>query len=332
MLSTDSRMINQVKQSTLDIRYFLEAIEDRYKLYVVSSSEEREAYHFRAVSPAGSFAFMIFHHNIFLPLNSRISMFVTANKLTTYQWLLAYGIPTIPTYHLKSGATGDAENILKEGGSLVLKTTKGQGGAQVAMGVRSVKEIKDFLISHRGSSVIAQPEIKGNDYRLVFLKGELIAAVQRIPAFVTGDGHSTVSQLAAVLDDAFESLGRGRILQDKVLKNSSNNVTSKVPLLGERYYLTDKANFSLGGTAIDVTSDVPPLTIDIIKPLLRDLGAGLVGVDILTEDIATPLTKSGVVIELNAAPGMLSIAYAGDNTTTPDTQVYSTIINSIDLN
>lgn len=328
----DRKIIHAAKQNGLDVRNFLEAIEDSFAIQVITASSVEKRYHMRAMSTSGNFAFMIFNQNIFFPLNSRLTMFVTANKHTTYKWLQAYHIPTIPTYLIKELSSQQLKQLLNANSPMVIKATTGQGGVNVRMDVRSTQDIKDFLTVRQEASALLQPEIKGNDYRLVFLRGELIGAVRRIPATVVGDGRSSVQELAMQADVVFNAQGRGRLLQEKVLPDCSADLLSQIPQKGEVVSLTHRASFSLGGTAVEVTGDIPPATVELMQPLLRELGANLIGVDILSEDITKPLTETGVVVELNATPGMLPIVFARQPQDGSDKKIYSTIINSIDLN
>ena len=64
-------------------------------------------------------------------------------------------------------------------------------------------------------------------------------------------------------------------------------------------------NLSTGGTAIDVTERVHPLVAARAIDAAQVIGLDIAGVDIVATDISVPLEEqAGVVVEVNAAPGL----------------------------
>ena len=53
-----------------------------------------------------------------------------------------------------------------------------------------------------GSPLILEQHIRGEDYRVYVVMGEVVAVAHRVPAQVTGDGVSTVAALVAELNRA----------------------------------------------------------------------------------------------------------------------------------
>lgn len=331
MIYKNEEVVEEIIELSLDLKYFVEAMKDLgYKIQAIYVNRARQTYHMRAQKDSDSFAFMVFarSHNILFPLNSRLTMIVTTNKLTTYKWLNEYNIPTIPTQRIDKSTIKEQVKS-QDGKKFVLKTVTGQGGAEVQTDLDSVEQAEKFIQRYTDDTIIMQPEITGQDYRLIFLKGKLVAAVLRHPAVVVGDGIRTISELVSAKDDIFVAQGRGRVLSDKVIPECDSGTLSKIIPSGETYRLTSRANFSLGGETTDVTSKVPEETIACIVPMLKDLGADLIGVDILSKDIASPLAEEGYVIELNSTPGLLPVVFA-KNQTSNNRQIYKTIIQSID--
>jgi cyanophycin synthetase len=78
-----------------------------------------------------------------------------------------------------------------------------------------------------------------------------------------------------------------------------------VPAAGRTVLLRQNANLSTGGTSEDVTEIVHPEVAARAIEAARIIGLDVAGIDIVTADIAQPLeSQRGVVIEVNAAPGL----------------------------
>jgi cyanophycin synthetase len=77
-----------------------------------------------------------------------------------------------------------------------------------------------------------------------------------------------------------------------------------VPASGKRVWLTDTANLSTGGMAIDRTDEIHPDKIAIASRAAAVLGLDVAGIDMVTPDIARSWREAGGgVVEVNASPG-----------------------------
>jgi len=78
-----------------------------------------------------------------------------------------------------------------------------------------------------------------------------------------------------------------------------------VPGLNEVVYLSDTANISTGGTAIDVTDQVHPDNRFVAETAAFHLGLAVSGVDFITPDISRSWREvPGCIIEVNRCPGL----------------------------
>ena len=118
------------------------------------------------------------------------------------------------------------------------------------------------------SDVLVEEMVQGDDYRVLVIGGKVVAAAQRQPAQVMGDGIHTVRQL---IDQTNSDPNRGEghlrpltLLQinDTVLKNlqAAGLTPESVPEAGRRVLLHQAANLSTGGTAADVTDLLHPMS------------------------------------------------------------------------
>lgn len=193
----------------------------------------------------------------------------------------------------------------------VVKPLYGHQGKGVTVGVRSVRELDTALRAAQafGKRVLIEQQISGREYRLLVVDGKLVAASERIPAYVRGDGTQTVR---ALIDEVNRDPRRGdghtkqltKISVDRtviaVLAKAGYTLES-VPRKGEVVYLRHSANLSTGGTAVDVTDIVHESTRRMAEEATAAVGLDIAGVDIIAYDIAK---RGATVIEVNAAPGI----------------------------
>ncbi|OLN34085.1 cyanophycin synthetase [Desulfosporosinus metallidurans] len=198
---------------------------------------------------------------------------------------------------------------------VVIKPLHGNQGKGVTLRLKSVVEVRAaFKVAQTyGDWVIIEEYIAGQHYRLVVVGDRLIAAAQRIPAHVYGDGSSSIEELVAQAnadprrgDDHEKELTKIKIDPVVVLTLAQKQLTlSSVPELGEVVYLRDSANLSTGGIAEDVTDLVHPDNVDLVVNTAKVIGLDVAGIDLVIEDIKESYReKNGHIIEVNAAPGI----------------------------
>lgn len=193
----------------------------------------------------------------------------------------------------------------------VVKPLFGHQGKGVTVGVHTVRELDRAIRTAQayGKRVLIEQQISGREYRLLIVDGKMVAAAERIPAYVRGDGKQNVR---ALIDETNRDPRRGdghtkpltKITVDRtvldVLARSGYTLDS-VPRRGEVVYLRHSANLSTGGTAVDVTDVVHPDTRRMAEEAATTLGLDIAGIDVIAYDIAK---RGATVIEVNAAPGI----------------------------
>jgi cyanophycin synthetase len=161
--------------------------------------------------------------------------------------------------------------------------------------------------------VIVERYLRGRDYRVLVTGDRVAAASWRRPPQVVGDGVSTVRELVdAENRNPARGEGHSNILTQipldehalELVRRQGHDADS-VPPAGAVVTLRDNANLSSGGTAEDVTDQLPQETVRICVRAARAIGLDIAGIDIVCEDIARPLREQGGgIIEVNAAPGI----------------------------
>jgi cyanophycin synthetase len=210
----------------------------------------------------------------------------------------------------------DALRLLDEiGGPVAVKPLKGNQGRAVSLGLQSPAAVaaafKDALAV--SDSVVVEQMFGGRDYRVLVVCGRIVAASEREPAQVIGDGVSTIEQLVERINrdprrgDSHEKpLTRIRLdacahalLEEQGLR------ASDVPAEHRRVLLRRTANLSTGGTARDVTEQVHSDVSVICERAARIIGLDICGIDLIVPDISKPMPREGAgIVEVNAGPGI----------------------------
>jgi cyanophycin synthetase len=201
------------------------------------------------------------------------------------------------------------------GAPVAVKPLDGRQGKGVSLNLLTEEEVcRAFEISNEiADCVLIEEMFIGRDYRVLVVNGQMIAASERIPPFVVGDGKSTVAQLVEkenqnpLRGEGHEkSLTKLRTDEIAVAHLAKKGLTlDSIPDAGEMVTLRGGCNLSTGGTAKDVTDTVHPSIKKMCERAARIIGLDICGVDLIAQDISQPLGKgTGGIIELNAAPGL----------------------------
>lgn len=156
--------------------------------------------------------------------------------------------------------------------------------------------------------LIVEKFYSGNDYRILVLDNEIIAAYQRIPLFIVGDGKSNILELLQQKQEKFMKMGRTNIIKfddfriSQKLQTQNLNLDSVIPA-NDIIYLLDSANLSSGGEAVDFSENIHPDFQKLAINITKDIGLRLAGVDILADDITSPIIDY-TLIEVNGSPGL----------------------------
>lgn len=238
---------------------------------------------------------------------------IAGDKDRTKALLRFHGVP-VPQGDVTRHVETAIEIAQEIGWPVVVKPLDASQGRGIITNIRSEEELRlafEEAKLHR-QTIVVERHLDGSDFRLLVINHKLVAAAQRIPANVAGDGEHTIRQLVAIEN---EDTRRGESHEKVMTKIKLDDGTCKllalrglsvdsVPPKGERVYLKTTANLSTGGTAIDITDRVHPANIELAERISRLVDLDICGIDIVAPDIETPLIDNcGGVVEVNAAPG-----------------------------
>jgi cyanophycin synthetase len=201
------------------------------------------------------------------------------------------------------------------GAPVVVKPLDGRQGKGVSLNLSSADEVRAAfkLALEFSGAVLVEELLRGRNYRVLVVGGRMVAASERLPCHVRGDGERTIAEL---IEDANRNPLRGEGHEKPLTKIAADEIVvahlarhglalGDVPAAGEVVSLRDGINLSTGGTARDVTDDVHPSFKSLCERAARAVGLDICGIDLVAEEISAPFKKgSGGVIELNASPGL----------------------------
>ncbi len=199
---------------------------------------------------------------------------------------------------------------------LVIKPIDGNHGRGITV---DINNLEDALVAFRhakesskSGAIIVEKFITGDDYRLLVINNQLVAAAIRTPAHVIGNGKDTVQELIdEVNSDPRRGYGHEKVLTQittneltkTLIKDAGYTLDTVLPET-ERLILKDTANLSTGGTAEDITDIVHPANVFMAERISKIIDLDICGIDIMTTDISKPISETGgAVLEVNAGPG-----------------------------
>ncbi len=244
---------------------------------------------------------------------SNIAVDLACNKEQTKKMLGDASIPVA-----KGDICVDAEDleltINRIGYPIVLKPLDGNHGKGASINVNSWEDALAGLEFAKKYSrrVIVEKFITGHDFRILVIDNKMVAAAQRVPANIVGDGQHNVQQLIDFTNtDPRRGYGHENVLTEITVDRDTTDLLAKkdytletVPTKGEIVYLKSTANLSTGGTSIDITDMIHPENIFLAERIARVIGLDVCGIDIMAKNLTQPLKETGgVVLEVNAAPG-----------------------------
>lgn len=244
---------------------------------------------------------------------SNIAVDIACNKELTKKMLYNAAIPVA-----KGDIVIDEEDLKncidRIGYPIVLKPLDGNHGKGASINVKTWEDAVAGLEFAKKYSrkVIVERFITGYDFRVLVINNRVVAAAQRVPAHVKGDGKNTIGKLIEIENqDPRRGYGHENVLTEITIDRDTTDLLEKlgytldsIPKKDEIVYLKSTANLSTGGTSIDVTDMMHPENIFLSERISRVIGLDVCGIDIMAENLTQPLKENGgVILEVNAAPG-----------------------------
>ncbi|KAB8333109.1 cyanophycin synthetase [Scytonema tolypothrichoides VB-61278] len=231
---------------------------------------------------------------------------------------LGFPVPKGDIVNSEKQAVAVARDI---GYPVAVKPVAGHKGIGVTAEVRDEYELKSAyrralqaIPENEPTRVIVEKSIVGSDFRLLCVNGRFVAAIERRPAWVVGDGYSTIEELIRdenrkpgrldtptspmtkiQCDEAMEQyLEQQGLSLDSVVEKDRNVSLRKV------------ANLSAGGVSIDATRTVHPDNIILAQDIAQHFRLVCLGIDVIAPNLSESWKSNDFsILEINAAPGIL---------------------------
>lgn len=243
-----------------------------------------------------------------------IAVEIAQDKELTLQMLYDVGIPVPKGGTARSLSRALAE-VHRTGYPVVIKPLNVSHGRGISLNVQNEADLEAAydLAKEYSRTIIVEKFLEGKDYRILVINGKFVAAANRIPAHVMGDGVHTIQELVdEVNKDPRRGIGHEKVLtQIKITENATRMMSDQgyqidsIPEKDKFVQLISTGNMSTGGTAIDVTDIIHYDNIKLAERAVKTIGLDIAGIDIMAPDISKPIKQyGGAIIEINAAPGL----------------------------
>jgi cyanophycin synthetase len=204
---------------------------------------------------------------------------------------------------------------------VAVKPVVGHKGIGVTAEVQDSEELESAyaralaaIPEEQSTRIIVEKSISGSDFRLLCVNGKFVAATERRPASVVGNGHSTIDELIrqenrkpARWDTPTSPMSKIQRDEAMELYLKEQRLTLDSVIEKDRVvYLRKVANLSAGGMSINATHTVHHDNIILAQDIAQHLRLTCLGIDVITKSLAESW-KSGnfAILEINAAPGIL---------------------------
>jgi cyanophycin synthetase len=238
---------------------------------------------------------------------------IASDKRLTNQILSDLGLP-VPRQARVRGPNDAIEAAEKIGFPVVVKPLDGNHGKGVSINLTTPEQVRTaFEQAYEYSSVvIVETFQEGNDYRILVVNGKVVAAAQRVPGHVVGDGTHTIAELVEIVNqDPRRGIGHEKVLTRLELDHQALRLIEAAELTpefvipdGKVFYLRSTGNLSTGGTSVDVTDAIHYDNRIMAQRAVKAIGLDVGGVDFISPDVTRSHKEvGGSIVEINAAPG-----------------------------
>jgi cyanophycin synthetase len=252
----------------------------------------------------------------YVSTDSFIAAEIASNKKLTSNLLRDCGLP-VPRAISVADEESAAVAAREIGYPVVVKPLDASQGRGVGVDLRDEGAVRAHypvaLRETHSGTVLVEKFISGRHYRILVVGGLFVAAAERLPAHVTGDGAHTLRQLVE-LSNADPTRGlkhKTHIAFDDraiALAQDQGFGPEDVPPSGEVVYLVRTCNISTGGISIDCTDEIHPDNVAIAEQAARIVGLEVAGIDLIAPNIAqSVLETGGSICEVNGGPGLFVV-------------------------
>lgn len=249
-------------------------------------------------------------------IDDPVTLAVLHDKPLVHRILRAEGLPVPQHAQFTLSDMEPAVQFLQAaGGDCVVKPAGGTGGGRgITTGIRTPWQLAHAAAAAAvyADDLLIEKQVRGDNYRLLYLDGRLLDAyVRRLPS-VIGDGRHTVRQLVEADNDRrlATPAGISQVLltidmdMRRTLASQGLSLRS-VPAEGQRVILKTVVNENSGADNRTVTHELHPSIVEAGERAVRALRARFAGIDMILRDHRQPLdADDAVILEVNGTPNL----------------------------
>lgn len=258
---------------------------------------------------------------------------LVTDKYLSGEMMRAAGLPTAPKRLVTEFGNEDIE-FLKLYKEVIVKPNSMDRGVGVVDCIRDVTTLKRaFEGARRFGSVVIEKQVVGREYRILVINGKAVAALERRPVFLKGDGESTVQELIAKLN---QDSRRGSVNDRKTMRPIVKNLTLQTRLsslgltmdsilgLNQVQKISFSNHLDSGGMAIDCTEFAHPENLKICERAAKLFAIDVAGIDLICRDITQKIDETGdaAILEVNPGPDILWHMYPTKGDPQPVAQLF----------
>jgi len=248
-------------------------------------------------------------------IDTAVTCALLHEKPLVHQILREHALPVPRHARFALSAVAPAVEFLKSAaGYCVVKPANGGAGRGVTTGIRRQSELAraTAVAAAYGNDLMIEEQIQGDNYRLLYLDGQLIDAFVRRPPSVVGDGRLTVAVLVRRANEQRlkegDALSQVLIPKDfdmrQTLARQGLSLRS-VPAEGRVVTLKTVVNDNSGLDNSTVTHLLHPAIVEAGRLAAEALRVRFAGIDIITPNPSLSLAEcGGVILEVNSPPGL----------------------------
>lgn len=241
---------------------------------------------------------------------------IVGERLLSFDLMARHNIPA-PRHVVFDAATkATATQFLRSvDHGIVVKPLRGTGGGRgVTTRVETAQQLAKATkrAARFSPDWIAEEQLDGSFFRLLYIDGTLIDIVRRDPPVVTGDGRRTIRQLVAAENARRLTAATPVALSPLLIDNDMRNLLARGgrrlsdrPATGEQVVVKGAVNENAAEQNTSLGPHLPQDTDRHLSEFVRALGIRVAGIDVIGATIDAPLEPGGLsVIEINANPGL----------------------------
>ncbi len=250
------------------------------------------------------------------------SQFYCDNKQLTKLVYEKKGIPYPKSCTFKTPDEAHLASFFTADKNYVCKPIDETNGVGIHLNIQNLSDIKNYykvMQLHFSDKVyLLEEQIDGQDLRIHIIKGKIVAACIREPAFVVGNGINTLQELIHQRQAVMSNQNpNNQLTIDKITLNllSQQKIQlQNIPTKGQKIQLKQVSNMAQGGIAIDVSNEIHPIYQEWATALTDYLGTGYMGLDFITSNHQKNPKDHTCILEINARADWLHHTFSEGQT------------------